>query len=389
MDREAQRLKSSVRLISGYDDVTVTTTITVSRTEHPRFTQEQLLERVPNPPPDAGYVLTRIDDDPDDLLVHFDSYLAIALALRAQERIFQSRRVLRLLSSGLDALRTSLDSRSPLRALWREVQGRFAENSEVKRILAESEDVDALLKAIRSKDGWTISKESKTGCSAYRYDGTFVTIRTMGLVKAPGLNCLALLEPDLMGSWIPMSTGTQKERLSLCSKTAHLVLKFPFPLWNRDLYVVGFGVDILEDGCVAVSLRSAVQGEQVLGQTLLGVTPPPSTVRMDCSNSGFLFEPISPEITRVTIMLCQDPKLDFVSPAILNFFTKQLGWISLTLFRKAAVNLNQAYKKKIEGDPQLYNLIRDRQRQYFEDQSKSALSREEAAAMLRDLDEEN
>lgn len=160
------------------------------------------------------------------------------------------------------------------------------------------------------------------------------------------------------------------ERLSLCSKTAHVALKCPWPVWNRDMFLSGFGVDLLEDGMVAVSLRSCRSGDVILGKRIkpLDENTLPKTVRMEVNTSGFLFEPLTPDSTRVTIMLNQDPKIDFLPTGVLNYFTKNLAWVALTLFRKAAMNLSkdEDYLAAIRNDPDLYSLIRRRQADFFE-----------------------
>jgi hypothetical protein len=157
--------------------------------------------------------------------------------------------------------------------------------------------------------------------------------------------------------------------LSIASRTCHLGLKFPWPVWNRDAFMTGFGVNILEDGVVCVSVRSCQSGDRMFGREIKPLDEGPKHVRMEMKSSGFMFEPLTPDFTRVTIIICNDPKMA-IPPSLINFFTKNLAWVSMTMFRNGAkaVDEDSPYTARINANPALYkDLIEAQQTIYFSD----------------------
>jgi len=265
---------------------------------------------------------------------------------------------------------------------------------------------------------WTLvrDKESvKTWYQAEEDTKTF-TFLVQGPIDPPLINLSACLyEVDMFHNWFPFLKSAEELRtVSRFHKQIRVVVKAPWPIWNREVLADCFGVNRLYDGELMVILRELPEqdliGLSVPGSRSTGEKAPLSTSeRLPRSNSalasprkttishrrGFSMEARDPNEldavarswnenrvkrkvvlagvkwggfrirkqddgkTVISMLANVDPKLDVVSPSLLNFIAGRLFHYMLVFLNKAAsFRSDSKYAQRIQANPNVYEYIR-------------------------------
>ncbi|GAB5359616.1 hypothetical protein AAMO2058_000558800 [Amorphochlora amoebiformis] len=108
-------------------------------------------------------------------------------------------------------------------------------------------------------EAWNLVRDHKNVKTWYRKEeGTpNLTFLVQGPIDPPLLNLAACLyEVDLYHSWFPfLKSATELKQVSRFHKQLHIVLKAPWPIWDREVYADCYGVNLLYKGELLICLR--------------------------------------------------------------------------------------------------------------------------------------
>eukprot|EP01119_Soliformovum_irregulare_P020904 TRINITY_DN6840_c0_g1_i1.p1 TRINITY_DN6840_c0_g1~~TRINITY_DN6840_c0_g1_i1.p1 ORF type:complete len:148 (-),score=38.58 TRINITY_DN6840_c0_g1_i1:69-512(-) len=140
-----------------------------------------------------------------------------------------------------------------------------------------------------------------------------------------------------------------------------LSVGLPWPLWNRDVCLYGYGVDLLERDTVIVAVRSVHDNEFPEIPAV-----PNKHIRAECRVGGILAQPIAYNKTRVILLANADPKLAMVPYSLLNLVTKNLAHFAFSTFAHKAENLEGTeFQDRIDANPDMYGEVKARLDEYF------------------------
>ena len=154
--------------------------------------------------------------------------------------------------------------------------------------------------------------------------------------------------------------STELARLSLTSKLGQIALKFPWPVWNRDIVLLGYGADLLERGLVAIGASSIEEHPAIEMPEV-----PSKHVRMSIRVTGFLLHPLTPTKTSVKMLVNANPELAVIPYSVMNFVTHQIGYLAFKGLRATAEDPPKEYAEKRAAGPEVYDLIETRMAEYF------------------------
>eukprot|EP01004_Peranema_trichophorum_P005332 NODE_4195_length_1209_cov_42.752302_g3697_i0.p1 GENE.NODE_4195_length_1209_cov_42.752302_g3697_i0~~NODE_4195_length_1209_cov_42.752302_g3697_i0.p1 ORF type:complete len:342 (+),score=57.19 NODE_4195_length_1209_cov_42.752302_g3697_i0:53-1078(+) len=256
------------------------------------------------------------------------------------------------------------------------------ENPITKRILKQSKDVENIRNQLKNDDGWTVQHELFGVRTLFRRDPAnepYHLIRVEGWVEAPLLHILALLcEIDLWPSWFTMSSWVVALRKAhiisqprptnlLC----YLAASMPWPIAGRDICLEVQAVDCM-DPEEEYARQIVVLIESVTSFPGAQVPPEDKTyVRTWMKSSGIILTPALPnenesgatsQRTHVQLVYCADPKMAYMPVWLMNMFMRNMVFVFLPAMRHKAkqVSRSEEYKKRIEGNPELYGFIKRR-----------------------------
>ena len=148
--------------------------------------------------------------------------------------------------------------------------------------------------------------------------------------------CSTLLHVDMLCKWIPgICKSVEIVKVTNFRRCCYLRLNLPWPLANRDVFVVGYG-DIYDESSCIVYLRSCRDDEFVEERREWEEkSVKDGCVRMEMSG-GFMLQALSPNVSRITQSIAFDLKMKALSPALQDFLMKTFAAYFLPMMSKQA-----------------------------------------------------
>lgn len=285
----------------------------------------------------------------------------------------------------------------------------------IKRDAAYARDVMQTLTT--EATNWETVVEDKGNKVQYRYDKenklyVFRLEATLD-VSAYGLTAVCM-EVDLYNTWIPTFMGFGFKNLTVLNhvdhyrKFAHGVCALPWPISNRDVAVVAYGVDLLDQGSMLILAHSAeslppfptstidwatfpelkdaleakssaavrvntdainiapldADEQNVFNQKLASMIPPEKggLIRAKCPHGGFLITPLGENQSKITFYAELDPNMAL--PAfVINIALRHFAFDTLELLKNAALKITDPkspHCPRIAQRQQIYDLLRSR-----------------------------
>lgn len=190
--------------------------------------------------------------------------------------------------------------------------------------------------------------------------------KVIGNVDANALYvCCTIMELDLYSEWFPMCSFSQSQGdISRFHRSSFFILDSPWLFANREAFLVGYGIDDLEQhGRILIMARSVDESKEALPE---GVRPPPKisgNVRCNVEYGGFRLEVTSPTSTRLSFIMSMDPKIPKIPKAVLNWVCGKVMWRVLGEIQKAAKlaqDCKSKYYARRRERPDVYGLFRER-----------------------------
>ena len=282
----------------------------------------------------------------------------------------------------------------------RSLQNSIACSSEFILLRKKVKETLAMMKHFDpSAENWTLLSDADGVKSYYREEKEHGThsFKVEGLVDSPIAAVAAVLyEVDLYRTWFPLCVASENVcTLSLFRKLCRFQTWTLWPLSNREVFLDGYGVDCTEENSFLIFVRSVP--EEITTELVdkfrdekmdekfapeiellcreyatLGVKTIPkenepfvsnpslsSFVRIIIHMCGFLIKPISADETFLQITFNVDPKLPFVSYAILNWFSSKIVHYILIMMRKVSkFGPDSEHAKQIQANPTFYDHIK-------------------------------
>ncbi|CAH9135046.1 unnamed protein product [Cuscuta epithymum] len=226
-----------------------------------------------------------------------------------------------------------------------------------------------------SHGGWKIKQDAEDYRVMYREgaEGTpFHTLLVEGFVDGPLDVCLCISwEADLYKKWWPQTTVPSfKVSYSQCLQKVRVGeqisvvrMKLPWPLSTREALIHFFEFNYFQEDLTVVLLNSISDFKNVEysshGICRDGVTDADDVVRIDVVG-GFAMQKVSTNRSYFRSIANMDIKLDFVPPALINFFSRQLIGSGFKLYKKEVASVSigdEDFSKALKGLQ--YNRIRE------------------------------
>eukprot|EP01104_Vermistella_antarctica_P007353 TRINITY_DN1817_c0_g1_i1.p1 TRINITY_DN1817_c0_g1~~TRINITY_DN1817_c0_g1_i1.p1 ORF type:complete len:599 (-),score=144.57 TRINITY_DN1817_c0_g1_i1:73-1869(-) len=231
-----------------------------------------------------------------------------------------------------------------------------------RQLVRECKFARDLVNVMLSDEGWDVVRQADGITTLYKNEtNTPVhSVKMKGVVNCPTFNMAAVMyEADLYSNWIPMCV--KSECLATMSKYRKIIYtysKMPWPMSDREMLMVGFGVDLLEEENLIVitawSTDETCRERDNIPDHIELPDPQSGTVRMTVHCSGIILRPVSTTQCEVFVMGNCDPKMS-VPYSLLNYATKTLAHKGFSMLSDKAINLNAEYTRRIDANTDLYN----------------------------------
>jgi len=198
-----------------------------------------------------------------------------------------------------------------------------------------------------------------------RVDDTYHMLKAEGIMNANVFSIASLImEIDLFHLWIPrfLNMGllycNEIARVNKFKKIGHLEIGLPWPLKNRDIVCMGFGVDLLDKGQIMIAVYSINECPDYDLPKAKSKTP-----RMEIIEAGCLITPLGEDQTKVELIGHFDPKVDYIPEKLTNWVMKEMIAVAFRLFSKRAKNIGTKgcpYQERIDNNPEVYDYLAKR-----------------------------
>jgi len=159
---------------------------------------------------------------------------------------------------------------------------------------------------LQEVDNWQVVRESSTITIESKSLNTEFLVRAKVVINKPAFYVIGVLsEIDLLTTWIePLETAELLAEPSLFRKFTRYVLKFPWPLSNRESYFSFSGVPLHEQNAALIIMYSVEQDHYLHHK----VPPPPSQlVRMMVPVGGLYVQFVDSNTTEVSFVVETNP----------------------------------------------------------------------------------
>ena len=214
--------------------------------------------------------------------------------------------------------------------------------------LKEYSYMKKVLEMIEDGDGWMTESVGKSLTTKYKKipNTAFISLKLEAVLDIPLLNVLTLIyEIELWREWVPfLSQSECLKNVHRASKAVYMRMGLPPPLSDRDAFLAGIGVDLMEEnGAVVVLSRSFDTDTETIERYGIDITKTQRNVKIEMNLAGFRIRPLGPSSCELIGLANIDPKINFLPARLINWF-----------MRKACTLLFERMLKKaqvLEGTP--------------------------------------
>jgi hypothetical protein len=153
-----------------------------------------------------------------------------------------------------------------------------------------------------------------------------------------------IMELDLYTEWFPFCCEAEMQgELNRFHKSSRFVVQVPWPMSNREVFLVGYGVDDLKRRKRVVITSRSIRDDEELHVNIRRPPVGKKCTRISVEVGGFLLEALSPTSCRVSFIMNVDPQIPHVPIWLVNWVSGKMIWVLLHQMDKAA---KRAGKKK-------------------------------------------
>eukprot|EP01091_Cochliopodium_minus_P003876 TRINITY_DN13829_c0_g1_i1.p1 TRINITY_DN13829_c0_g1~~TRINITY_DN13829_c0_g1_i1.p1 ORF type:complete len:335 (+),score=89.36 TRINITY_DN13829_c0_g1_i1:2-1006(+) len=302
-----------------------------------------------------------------DLFIEtFDKKLEELLELHKAEKFLKSYLILEELETNLDHYKNDHKEEEIFKSIFEKFHNHSQLFSQMKNTAKE---IMMILSSFNDDQDFVLARDKHGLKIEYRQekDKPTVSLKMEGIIEAPIFNLLSVAnELDLWCKFIPrLEKSDIIKEVSKFSKVVYVKMGLPV-ISDREAYLIGYGVDLLEHDCILIIARDVTPAE-------MEKVPPPSgnDVRLEVAFAAFLFQPLKENVTRFQFFGNADPKLSIIPYWLINWGVKTMAPYFFDIFKKQSTNLPEIYHKRIEENQFLYGDLKQRVSDYFKRNEKN------------------
>ena len=181
------------------------------------------------------------------------------------------------------------------------------------------------------------------------------TFLLTSVLEVPLFNIAAVIyETDLYSTWMPrVKKSTPLGTLGVFEKAVKIEFQVIWPLATRDMVVLGYGVDLIEENAILCTMHSVSRHDSIdIPETRDG------EVRLFMNIGGFRCEFLEDDKTKMQLVMNIDPKVPAAPEMLLNFAIRQvICWIFHNLERAAKFDGSSVYAERIKCNSGFYEKV--------------------------------
>ena len=234
----------------------------------------------------------------------------------------------------------------------------------VKEVLFNMDLANSVRVMLEDDVGWIkVADENEIQTFYRQQENTEIhSIKIKAFFKCPLINLICLLnEVDLIPKFftlLPMTAECVEQR-AIFEKLVYMSASFwPF---NRDMLFGVKGLDYLGAGEIIMIAHSENGFEE---KTKIN-----ARVRMNVALCGARLKLVDRRSTYIEVVFNIDPRIDFLPPVLLNFFTRSLAYFGTDLFRtqcKVIEEVTSVWNHRMQQNASFYNVVHSRIDAYFD-----------------------
>jgi hypothetical protein len=180
------------------------------------------------------------------------------------------------------------------------------------------------------------------------------SFKVIGEVQESILHVVSvIMELDLYTEWFPMCCDAEMQgELTRFHKSSRFVVQVPWPMSNREVFLVGYGVDDLTTRKRVIITSRSIADDEPLHSNIRRPPVGKKCTRIAVEKGGFLLEALSPTTCRVSFIMNVDPQIPHVPTWLVNWVSGKMIWVLLHQMDKAA---KRAGKKKSKYTDRRHN----------------------------------
>lgn len=180
------------------------------------------------------------------------------------------------------------------------------------------------------------------------------SFKVIGEVQESILHVVSvIMELDLYTEWFPCCCDAEMQgELTRFHKSSRFVVQVPWPMDNREVFLVGYGVDDLTNRKRVIITSRSVSDDEQLHPNIQRPPVGKKCTRISVEVGGFMLEALSPTVCKVSFIMNVDPQIPHVPLWLVNWVSGKMIWVLLHQMDKAA---KRAGKKKSKYTDRRHN----------------------------------
>lgn len=176
------------------------------------------------------------------------------------------------------------------------------------------------------------------------------SFKVIGEVKESILHVVSvIMELDLYTEWFPFCCGAEMQgEMTRFHKSSRFVVQVPWPMSNREVFLVGYGVDDLTSRKRVVITSRSIADDEELHSSIRRPPVGKKCTRIKVEVGGFLLEALDPSTCRVSFIMNVDPEIPAVPTFLVNWVSGKMIWVLLHQMDKAAKRAGKRKSKYTE-----------------------------------------
>lgn len=208
------------------------------------------------------------------------------------------------------------------------------------------------------ENGYGTYYRAEPGKSAHSF-------KVIGEVQESVLHVVSvIMELDLYTEWFPFCCeAVMQGEITKFHKSSKFVVKMPWPMSDREVFLIGYGVDDLQHRKRVIITSRSVSETEDIPPTITRPTVGKGRTRIAVEVGGFLIEALSPTSCRVSFIMNVDPLIPHVPLSLVNWVSGKMIWVLLYQMDKAAKRAGtpgSKYTERRKKRPDIYVHLQNR-----------------------------
>ena len=151
-------------------------------------------------------------------------------------------------------------------------------------------------------------------------------------------------------------------------KSSRFAIQMMWPMSNREVFLVGYGVDDLQKRKRIIIWSKSVADDETLPPQIERPPVKKGNTRISVDFGGFVIDALTPTTCRVSFIMNVDPQIPAVPTALVNWVSRKMIWVLLWQMGNAAKEASKGkgkYAERRTSRPDIYLHFRERAKTVF------------------------